>query len=333
MTAQNLNQAYSFSSTACGGSFPLGVALDKLRPPFPVLVLSFPQLLGICASRRHSGGFLVCALSDCGLVRCRSSDGAALRDRIRPVWVRTVRALPQLPWRSASGAGLVIAHGAPARLLLAIGIARRPLFTWQAPRPRAVDGEPRARLDGDRQFPTIRARHAAVRVPQSRRRVRRAGQLPRDARFTRRRRLAKSMGSVNWLAPRREGAPSRGLAAFGNATRAGLQALYLPFQRGSHLLAVAGPRTPTGSYSGGRDPRPDARLVLLQLGSNGALGRNAEASGPSRRQRDRREPQGRPLPARVSSSPSTSARARSLERLVKAMAGRCTTRARAQNYA
>lgn len=288
-----LNQAYLFFEYGLRWFFPASGWLSiNLRPPFPVRVFSFPQLLGIFGYLAVVAGgfFLVWRYRDWRALIAVSLLMPALlfATEFVTVWVQD----PFVLYRSYLWAigipGLVffLAHGAPARVLLAVGVALAALFTWQAlDRVMSLENPERAWTD------------AIAKLPNDPRSVGRwFPYLNRGAGYVERNEFDRAMrdfeasaalgdlgmGSVNLgslLAAK--GRHREALAAFDRAESQGYTLYNLPMQRGLSLAAVG---RPADAYIHFRTttewdpPSPTRELALLNLGRTGLqIGRNAEA--------------------------------------------------------
>lgn len=288
-----LNQAYLFFEYGLRWFLPASGWLSiNLRPPFPVRVFSFPQLLGIFGYLAVIAGgfFLLWRHRDWRALVAVSLLMPALlfATEFATVWVQDPFVLYRSYLWAIGVPGLVffLAHGASARVLLAAGVALAALFTWQAlDRVLSMETPERAWTDAIAKFP---------KDPRSVGRW--FAYLNRGADYVERNQFDQAMrdfeasaalgdlgmGSVNLgslLAAR--GRHREALAAFDRAESQGYTLYNLPFQRGLSLLAVGRPAEAYVHFRTTTEwnpPSPTRELALLHLGRTALqIGRNAEA--------------------------------------------------------
>ena len=291
-----MNQAWLFFEYGVRWFIPYsGWMSINLRPPFPLGLATFPQALGIA-------GYLAVVAGGLWLV-IRHRDWRALAGvalllpallfgtEFVTVWVQD----PFVLYRSylwaigIPGLVFVLAHGAPGRVLLAVGAVIASFFLWQG-------------LDRVWSMATVeRAWTDAIdKLPKDARAVGRwFPYLNRGADYVERDELklalrdfeissslgdmgmgAFNMGSVLATSGRHDQA----LAAFALAERQGYDLYNLPVQRGISLAATGKPAEAYAQFQAARKmdpPSPTRELVWLNLGRLALqLGRPGEAREP-----------------------------------------------------
>jgi tetratricopeptide (TPR) repeat protein len=276
-----VNQAYLFFEYGARWMVPFsGWMSINLRPPFPVSLASFPQVLGPLAYLAVvvGGFFLVIRFRD-----WRALAGLALlfpallfATEFATVWVQD----PFVLYRSYLWAigipGLVfcLVHDAPPRAALAIGVVLAGLLAWQAldrvlslATPEHAWTDAIAKLSGDpravgRWFPYLNRGTAYVEHEEY-------ALALRDFES------ASSLGDMGMGALNTgailatEGKHAQALAAFDRAEKQGYNAYNLPFQRGLSLLATGKPEEAYRQLEAARamsPPSPTRELLLLNLG-------------------------------------------------------------------
>lgn len=278
-----MNQAWLFFEYAFRWAVPWsGLMSINLRPPFPVRFLSFPQLLGIAGYLAVLGGgaWLMLRHRDwralVGL--CLLLPALLFATEFVTVWVQD----PFVLYRSylwaigLPGLVFVLAHGAPPRLLLAIGVSLAAIFAWQGwDRVHSMSTPERAWTD------------AIAKLPNDPRAVGRwFPYLNRGADYVERDQLKdamrdfeisaalgdQGMGTFNMGAVLASaGRHAQALAAFDLAQRQGYDLYNLPFQRGLSLLALGRHAEALKQFEDTRrfdPPSPTRELLWLGLGKS-----------------------------------------------------------------
>ena len=279
-----LNQAYLFFRYALTWLFPAsGWMSINLRPPFPVTLMTFPQVLGIVgyAAAVAGGFFLLIRYRDWRALLGISVLFPALlfATEFATVWVQD----PFVLYRSylwaigIPGIVFLLVHGPRPRTLVIIGVVLGALLVWQAQdRVFSLATEEKAWTDAIRKlpddprsvgrwFPYLNRGSAYVEQDQ-------LGLAIKD--FEASAALgdlgmgAMNLGSV--LAAR--GKHKEALAAFDEAERQGYNVYNLPFQRGLTLAALG--RLPEALRQfeitqAMRPPSPTLELNNLHLGRVG----------------------------------------------------------------
>ncbi len=291
-----MNQAWLFFEYAVRWLIPYsGWMSINLRPPFPIAWASFPQVLGVVGYLAVvAGGFWL-------LLRHRDWRAVVGLSLLLPallfatefvtVWVQD----PFVLYRSylwaigLPGLVYVLAHDAPGKALLGVGVALGALFVWQGlDRVHSMSNPERAWTD------------AIEKLPKDPRAVGRwFPYLNRGADYVDRNELklamrdfemsaalgdmgmgSFNMGAVLALAGRHHQA----LPAFDLAQRQGYDLYNLPFQRGLSLAATGKPAEALAQFQAAQKldpPSPTRELLWLQLGRLALqLGRPAEALEP-----------------------------------------------------
>jgi tetratricopeptide (TPR) repeat protein len=245
-----LNQAYLFFQYGLRWFLPYaGWMSVNMRPPFPVSWATFPQVLGIAGYLGAlAGGFFL-------LLRFRDWRALAGISILMPVllfatefatvWVQD----PFVLYRSYLWAiglpGLVwlLVSGAPARVLLIVGLGIGALLTWQAlDRVLSMSTPVRALSDAigklpedprsvGRWFPYLNRGNAYLDNEQL---ALAAHDFEASASLDDLGMGAFNLGAMSFLAGRYEQA----LAAFDRAEKQGYDQATLPFERGRTLLAM-----------------------------------------------------------------------------------------------
>lgn len=288
-----LNQGYLFFHYALRWLFPVSGWLSiNLRPPFPVTVGTFPQILGIFGYLAVlAGGFFL-------LLRHR--DWRALlgisilmptllfATEFATVWVQD----PFVLYRSylwaigLPGFVFLALHGPSARTVAIIGLVLGALLTWQSldrvwslstvetawtDAIRKLPNDPRS---VGRWFPYLNRGSFYVDQNQFKLAVRdfETSSTLGDAGMG-----ALNMGSVLSA----EGKHGEALKAFDEAERQGYKLYNLPFQRGQSLARLNRPGEAYVQFQAAaamNPPSPTRELVLIQLGRFGMqLGKPEEA--------------------------------------------------------
>ncbi len=276
-----VNQAWLFFEYGARWMVPFsGWMSINLRPPFPLTLASFPQVLGVLGyAGVVAGGFVL-------VIRYRDWRALAGLSLLLPallfatefvtVWVQD----PFVLYRSYLWAigipGLVfcLLHDANARVTLGVGVVLVALLAWQAlDRVLSMDTAERAWTD------------AIAKLPSDPRAVGRwFPYLNRGTAYLDREEYALAlrdfessstlgdmgMGALNIGAIlATEGKHAQALAAFDQAEKQGYNAYNLPFQRGLSLLATAKPAEAYRQFETARTmtpPSPTRELLLLNLG-------------------------------------------------------------------
>lgn len=288
-----LNEAWLFFRYGFDWLVPYSGWLSiDLRPPFPVRIASFPQVLGVAGYVAVLAGGFVLVL--------RYRDGRALAGlslllaallfptEFVTIWVQD----PFVLYRSYLWAigipGLVffVVHGPSGRALLVAGLALGALLAWQS-----LDRVASLRT------PVIAWSDAISKLPDDPRAVGRwFPYLNRGSAYVDSNEFAAAfrdfeassrlgdlgMGTFNMgaiLAAR--GRPREALAAFDRAEKEGYTLYNLRFQRGLALAALGRPQEAYRDFEATvneRPPSPTRELALLNLGRTAIqLGRRDEA--------------------------------------------------------
>lgn len=288
-----LNQAWLFFEYGFRWFFPLAHLMSiNMRPPFPVSWVTFPQVLGIVGylATVVGGFFLVIRYRDWRALAGISLLMPALlfATEFATVWVQD----PFVLYRSylwaigIPGLVFIVAHGASARALLAIGVVVGGLFTWQAldrvfsmetpvsAWTDAIEKLPKDPRSVGRWFPYLNRGSAYADSNQFALAMR---DFDTSAALGDMGMGAMSLGSL--LAA--SGRHAQALAAFDRAGKEGYNLYNLPFQRGLALLATARPAEAYRQFEAAwalNPPSPTRELTLLHLGRTGLqLGRHDDA--------------------------------------------------------
>jgi protein O-mannosyl-transferase len=305
------NQAYLFFEYGLRWFLPYeGWMSINLRPPFPVKLATFPQVLGLAGYLAViAGGFwLVVRHRDWRALLGLSLLLPALlfATEFATVWVQD----PFVLYRSylwaigVPGLAFFIVHGPSWKILLAVGVAVGGLLAWQAiDRVHSLATAEKAWTD------------AIAKLPKDPRSVGRwFPYLNRGSEYVDRNQFGLAMkdfevsatlgdmgmGTFNMGAVlAAAGRHAQALNAFASAEKQGYNLYNLPFQRGLSLLALGKPAEAYRQFELARSmnpPSPTREILLVHMGRTALqLGKGEEAAATLRSllERDPRHKEGR----------------------------------------